>query len=85
MADPDIALDADCPLDLSDWEPSNIIERWENAFLRANGVLPNPMLYERGWFVIRTEGGWLQSRDRRKSVAAMIWRLENRPAFGRSQ
>lgn len=72
----------DCPLDLSDFTPEAIIRRWTEAFIWANGKEPLPMTYERGWFVVRHHFTGIASfRDRRKQVAAMIWRLENKPRY----
>ena len=77
MTSPDDA----CPLDLSGWKPEDVIERWRAAFRWANGREPDqPMSYERGWFVTRIASAqFVTSRSRRDQVAAMIWRLENRP------
>ena len=76
-----ISSDDACPLDLSDWKPEDVVERWRAAFRWANGREPDqPMSYERGWFVTRIASAqFVTSRSRRNQVAAMIWRLENRP------
>jgi hypothetical protein len=73
----------ECPLDLSGWEPDDIIRRWREAFNWANGRDPDQtMSYERGWFCF-DNGSFVTRRDRRKTVAEMIWRLENRPNAAR--
>jgi hypothetical protein len=70
----------ECPLDLSDWEPQAIIERWKAAFKWANDKDPvDALSYERGWFVFRRI--WFEGivyRHRRRDIVEMIWRLEKR-------
>ena len=71
--------DLDCPLDLSRWEPSAIIDRWCAAFVLAKGKSPNSSVYYRsGWYVFHINS-WTQGRERRKSMEGMIWELEARP------
>lgn len=69
----------DCPLDLSGWKPEDIIRRWREAFRYANAWdTAQQATYDRGWFVVRDAIGSGYDRLRRKQVAEMIWRLENR-------
>ena len=72
--------DFGCPLDLSGWEPSAIIDRWREAFLYANGWnTAQTMTHKSGWLSIRAADGFPSGKYRRQEVAAMIRRLENRP------
>lgn len=76
----DSAPESEGSVDLTGWEPGDVIKRWEDAICWANGSQPTATIaYQHGWFCLWHDGEedrqpW---RYRRKQIAEMIWRLEN--------